>query len=100
MLKVYRLSALLLTLAAAVLFTLGLFDTHAGHERNLFAGSFLATLVAATACILWRMETVFGKVFAREATRSRKLLAEGIAEALADELEARRNPPPRLTSVR
>lgn len=97
--KAYRLTALLLSLTAAVLFTLGLFDNHAEHERNLFAGSFMATLVAATSCILWRMETVFAHVFAREAQRSRKLLAEGIAEALADELEERRSPPPRLTSV-
>lgn len=101
MLKAYRWTAVLLGLVAAVLFTFGLFDHHAEHERNLFASSFMASLLASLLCILSRMEAVVGRIFAREAATSRALLADAVAEALADELDARRAPqPPRLTFVR
>lgn len=60
----------------------------------------LMTTIGATVLALRRIEVVVGRVVAREAAASRVCLATAVAEALADELEQRENPPPRLSSVR
>lgn len=98
MFNLRHLAQLTATVAVA-LFALGVADPHAQHQRGYYSFGFLAALASATCWVLWSLERIVARTVAREAHRSRACLADAVAEALADELEARRNPPPRLTSV-
>lgn len=60
----------------------------------------VVTAIGVAIVVLRRIEIAVSRAVAREAALSRVCLATAVAEALADELEHRENPPPRLTSVR
>lgn len=96
MLVTYRLGAAGCGISSIVLLAFGL----AGSQRLLCSAALLASVVGAMCVVLWRMEATVERVIAGEMARSRARLAAAVAEALADELEQRSGPPPRLTSVR
>lgn len=100
----YRMTAAVLGLVTVALSVLGL---TAGH-RYMYVVSVLTAIAASAAVILMRLEAVVERVVERQFRASRGVFAIEVAEALADELEERRNfphppsrePAPRLSSVR
>ena|SRR5205085_4086229 len=87
--RLHKYAATALWPISLSLFVVAMFEGNPVVRYNIYAGGVWTALAAATFTILAALEAAVERIFRREAARSRQLLADAVAEALADKLRKR-----------